>query len=116
MFSFWRAEGFSCSLDVILVIKTLEPDPDSLEMLDPDSMNPDPQHRTAVYAMMHSCSRIMMNVRPVFVTSTFYDEFLLFLEKFSPLFFLFVNFFMVHGSFTFSLLTCTALVFTPRII
>jgi hypothetical protein len=116
MFSFWRAEGFSCSLDVILVIKTLEPDPDSLEMLDPDSMNPDPQHRTAVYAMMHSCSRIMMNVRPVFVTSTFYDEFLLFLENFSPLFFLFVNFFMVHGSFTFSLLTCTALVFTPRII
>jgi hypothetical protein len=29
-----------------LVIKTLDPDPDSLEMLDldPDSMNPDPQH------------------------------------------------------------------------
>ena len=85
-------------------------------MLDPDLMNPDPQHRTAVYAMMHSCSRIMMNVWPVFVTSTFYDEFLLFLEKLSPLFFLFVSFFMVHGSFTFSLLTRTALVFTPRII
>jgi hypothetical protein len=27
-----------------LVIKTLDPDPKSLEMLDPDSMNPDPQH------------------------------------------------------------------------
>ncbi len=28
------------------VIKTLDPDldPDSLEILDPDSMNPDPQH------------------------------------------------------------------------
>jgi hypothetical protein len=69
-------EGFSCSLDVLyegleisklqflikekylknllavfflqfLVIKTLDPDPDSLEMLDPDpyqdSMSPDPQ-------------------------------------------------------------------------
>jgi hypothetical protein len=30
----------------ILVIKTLDLDPDSVEMLDPDrdSMNPDPQH------------------------------------------------------------------------
>jgi len=29
-----------------LVIKTLDPDPDSLEMLNPDpySINPDPQH------------------------------------------------------------------------
>jgi hypothetical protein len=26
------------------VSKTLDPDPDSLEMLDPDSMNSDPQH------------------------------------------------------------------------
>ncbi len=39
---------FSCNFQ-FLVIKTLDPDPDSLEMLDPDpypdpvSMNPDPQ-------------------------------------------------------------------------
>ncbi len=66
-----RAEGFSCSLDVLygglgiiklqflikkellkkfelqcLVMKTLDPDQESLEMLDPDpdSMNLEPQH------------------------------------------------------------------------
>ncbi len=41
-----KAEGFSCSLDVI---KTQDPDPDrysAKKMLDPDlySMNPDPKH------------------------------------------------------------------------
>jgi hypothetical protein len=56
------AESFSCSLDFLyedlgiyiykfqlyfflqfLVINTMDLDPDSLEMLDPDSMNPDAQ-------------------------------------------------------------------------
>jgi hypothetical protein len=49
--SLLRAESFSCSFDVFygglgtkfLVIKTLEPDPDSLDP-DPGSTNSDPQH------------------------------------------------------------------------
>jgi hypothetical protein len=52
-----RAKGFYCSFDtgnwqneedkisaVFFVINTLDLDPDSLEMPDPDSINPDPQH------------------------------------------------------------------------
>ncbi len=76
MFSFGRAEGFSFSLDVlyeglgiskmqflikkdttcfsavfvsILFVNTLDPDPESIEILDPSVMNPDPQHCTPLY-------------------------------------------------------------------
>ncbi len=73
--SLLRAEGFSCVLNVLygglgiasfdqkkkkkifrciffltfFVIKTLDPDPDSLEMLDPDSVNTDPQHKSSFF-------------------------------------------------------------------
>ncbi len=75
-----RAEGFSCRFDGLgisknaifekfsalfffkfLVIKT--PDPDLLETLTPDSMNPDPQH----------CLGQKLFVRPIFSLANEHD-------------------------------------------
>jgi hypothetical protein len=66
---------FSCIFFLqFLVIKTLgpEPDPDSLEMLDPDSMNPDPHHchrsKSAIQAKRTYVSGNLQKIIRIFVS------------------------------------------------
>ncbi len=55
---------FCCIFFTFLVIKTLDPDPNSLEMLapDPDSMNPDPKHCLKLFLFKHF-TQTVSNIR-----------------------------------------------------